>query len=51
MLPPATRRFDAVLLAHNEQLLNALEEANFAVLSQHIGLTPLRKLWLAWTAR
>jgi phytoene synthase len=51
MLPSAKRRFDAVLLAHNEQLLNALEEANFAVLSQHIGLTPLRKLWLAWTAR
>lgn len=50
-LPPALRRFATVVLTHNEQLLNELEKAKFAVLSQHISLTPLRKLWLAWTAR
>lgn len=49
--PRALRRFNAALLAHNNDLLDALEAAQFDVLSQHISLTPLRKLWLAWTAR
>lgn len=49
--PRALRRFNAALLAHNHELLNALEAARFEVLSQHVSLTPLRKLWLAWTAR
>ena len=29
-------------------LLREIEAANFQVLHQRIGLTPLRKLWLAW---
>ncbi|MNT78478.1 hypothetical protein D3C72_2177190 [compost metagenome] len=29
-------------------LLDELEASQFQVLSQRIGLTPLRKLWIAW---
>lgn len=49
--PRALQRVGLIALAHSGDLLNALEAAEFAVLNQHIGLTPLRKLWLAWTAR
>lgn len=49
--PRALRRFNAILLAHNSELLDALEAARFEVLHQHIGLTPLRKLWLGLVAR
>lgn len=50
-LPPPLRRFNAIMLAHSSELLSALEAAEFAVLTQHISLTPLRKLWLAWSTR
>lgn len=49
--PRPLRRFHAALLAHNSELLGAIESSHFAVLNQHIALTPLRKLWLAWSAR
>jgi phytoene synthase len=49
--PRDLRRVLAALLAHNIELLGALEAAHFGVLNQHISLTPLRKLWLTWTAR
>ncbi|WP_374592139.1 squalene/phytoene synthase family protein [Aquabacterium sp.] len=49
--PRPLRRFHAALLAHNSELLGAIESHHFAVLNQHIALTPLRKLWLAWSAR
>ena len=32
-----------------ESLFNEIEREGFDVADQHIGLTPLRKLWLAWT--
>jgi phytoene synthase len=30
-------------------LLDEIEREQYAVLNQRIALTPLRKLWLAWT--
>jgi phytoene synthase len=29
-------------------LLREIEQDNFAVMTQRIRLTPLRKMWLAW---
>jgi phytoene synthase len=29
-------------------LLEEIERERYAVLNQRIGLTPLRKLWIAW---
>lgn len=49
--PRPLRRFHTALLAHNVELLDAIEANRFAVLNQHIALTPVRKLWLAWRAR
>jgi phytoene synthase len=43
-LPPFARIRTVVL----EDLLRELEAAEFDVADQRIGLTPLRKLWLAW---
>jgi phytoene synthase len=45
-LPPVLR---AQLRIH-AALLDELERSGFAVAEQRIGLTPLRKLWLAWRA-
>lgn len=42
---PACIRIRTVLL---ESLLQELEQDRFDVADQRIGLTPLRKLWLAW---
>jgi phytoene/squalene synthetase len=33
-----------------EALLRALEQDEFRVLSRRTSLTPIRKLWIAWTA-
>lgn len=49
--PRAVRRVGLTALAHSSELLNALQAADFALLNQHVALTPLRKLWLAWTVR
>ncbi len=49
--PRALRRFSAIVLAHHRDLLDAIEAQRYAVLHQHIRLTPLRKLWLGWIAR
>ncbi len=43
-LPPAIAVHGAVLTA----LLSELERSGFDVMDQRIGLTPLRKLWIAW---
>lgn len=43
-LPACIRARTAIL----ESLLQELERAHFDVANQRIGLTPLRKLWLAW---
>ncbi|MBK5931581.1 squalene/phytoene synthase family protein [Halochromatium salexigens] len=45
-LTPAIR----VQLRLHQDLLSALERSNFDVADQRIGLTPLRKFWLAWRA-
>jgi phytoene synthase len=50
LLPEADRRVmkPALALAHMERtLLREIERGGFQVLHQHIGLTPLRKLWIA----
>jgi len=39
-----------VQLRLHQDLLNVLERSDFDVADQRIGLTPLRKLWLAWRA-
>jgi phytoene/squalene synthetase len=46
-LTPAIR----VQLRLHQALLNVLERSGFDVVDQRIGLTPLRKFWLAWRAR
>ena len=43
-LPACIRARTSIL----ESLLDELERASFDVCDQRIGLTPLRKLWLAW---
>ena len=42
---PASIRARARIL---EVLLDEIEDEGFDVADQRIGLTPLRKLWLAW---
>lgn len=46
-LPPALAMRQRILRA----LLEEIEAAGFSVRDQRIGLTPLRKLWIAWRAR
>ncbi|WP_462320105.1 squalene/phytoene synthase family protein [Halochromatium sp.] len=57
LLTPKTRRTSTnltpairVQLRLHQDLLMVLERSNFDVADQRIGLTPLRKLWLAWRA-
>ncbi|RYF23039.1 MAG: squalene synthase HpnD [Comamonadaceae bacterium] len=51
MLPPQDRRAQKpglMMASIYRTLLREIEHENFQVLHQRIGLTPLRKLWLAW---
>ncbi|MBC7414673.1 MAG: presqualene diphosphate synthase HpnD [Herminiimonas sp.] len=52
LLPKADRRAQRpglIMAAIYRALLNEIERDGFHVLSQRISLTPIRKLWLAWT--
>jgi len=51
LLPAADRRAQKpglMMASIYRTLLREIEASNFQVLHQRIGLTPLRKLWLAW---
>lgn len=51
LLPTAQRRVQRpglIMAAIYYTLLNEIERDGFQVLHQRIGLTPLRKFWLAW---
>ncbi len=51
LLPPIDRRVQRtglIMGAIYRVLLDEIERADFAVLDQRIGLTPIRKLWIAW---
>jgi len=51
-LPPedrASQRAGLVMAAIYRALLDEIRRDEFAVLDQRISLTPLRKLWIAWT--
>lgn len=51
LLPDADRRTQKpglMMASIYRTLLREIEAENFQVLHQRIGLTPLRKLWLAW---
>ena len=53
-LPDVDRHAQSGLLVHLElvmALLAEIAEDGYRLLEQHIQLTPLRKLWLAWRAR
>ncbi len=45
----ATQRPGVIMAAIYRTLLDEIEREHYAVLNQRIALTPLRKLWLAWT--
>jgi phytoene synthase len=45
----ATQRPGVIMAAIYRTLLDEIEREQYAVLNQRIALTPLRKLWLAWT--
>ena len=50
-LPRADRRSQRAQLAFaaiQHALLDEIEASDFQVLNQHIDLTPMRKLWIAW---
>jgi phytoene synthase len=52
LLPPADRRAQRpglIMAAIYRALLTEIERDGFHVLNQRISLTPIRKLWLAWT--
>lgn len=52
LLPAADRRPQRpglMMAAIYRALLVEIERSNFMVLNQRISLTPLRKLWIAWT--
>jgi phytoene synthase len=52
-IPAGERRHQRMLraLAALElALLDEVEHEQFQVLHQHIALTPIRKLWIAWRA-
>ena len=44
----ASQRAGLIMAAIYGTLLEEIRRDNFAVLEQRIGLTPLRKLWIAW---
>jgi phytoene synthase len=44
-----TQRPGVIMAAIYRTLLDEIEREQYAVLNQRIALTPLRKLWLAWT--
>ena len=51
MLPPAdfrTQKPGLMMASIYRSLLREIERDNFAVMTQRIKLTPLRKMWLAW---
>jgi phytoene synthase len=51
-LPPADRynqRSGLIMAAIYEKLLDEIEADGYRVLEQRTSLTPLRKLWIAWT--
>ena len=51
MLPPAdfrTQKPGLMMASIYRNLLREIERDNFAVMTQRIKLTPLRKIWLAW---
>lgn len=51
LLPASERRTQRpglIMGAIYRTLLDEIERAHFAVLDQRIGLTPVRKLWVAW---
>lgn len=51
LLPPAdhrTQKPGLMMASIYRALLTEIERDNFQVLQQHVSLTPLRKLWLAW---
>lgn len=51
LAPPALGPLSAaprIQLRLHQDLLSVLERSDFDVTDQRIGLTPLRKLWLAW---
>ncbi len=51
LLPPADRKAQRpglMMAAIYRTLLTEIERDGFHVLNQHISLTPIRKLWLAW---
>jgi phytoene synthase len=51
MLPPAdfrTQKPGLMMSSIYRSLLREIERDNFAVMTQRIKLTPLRKMWLAW---
>ncbi|MBC3886297.1 presqualene diphosphate synthase HpnD [Undibacterium griseum] len=52
MLPPEDRRAQRtglIMAAIYRTLLKEIQHDGFHVLNQRISLTPIRKLWLAWT--
>ena len=51
LLPEADRRSQKpglMMASIYRTLLREIESSHYQVLHQRIGLTPLRKLWLAW---
>ncbi|MFM0738580.1 squalene/phytoene synthase family protein [Paraburkholderia xenovorans] len=53
-IPANERRTQRTLIAHVAlalALLDEIERDGYHVLHQQIGLTPIRKLWIAWRAR
>lgn len=42
---------DLVLAALQQALLEEIRAIDYRVLSQHVALTPLRRLWIAWRTR
>ena len=51
LLPPEERRAQRpglMMAAIYRTLLTEIEAGGFQVLHQRVGLTPLRKLWIAW---
>lgn len=49
-IPPGLTPAVRIQLRLHQDLLHVLERSGFDVADQRIGLTPLRKLWLAWRA-
>jgi phytoene synthase len=51
LLPPVDRRSQKpglMMASIYRTLLREIERDGFQVMHQRVGLTPLRKLWLAW---